>query len=188
MIKQLKQLYECLTTTTPSITSSDANYADMEASQYRSEQPAEATLSYTETELSGDAVDRIEEWVENSTLQAVDDRHIHANLDEILIIFISIRGQATGKELSTDLHRVFGADLSSGTIYPQLTALKEQKLLTVQDLPRRKVYSLRDPVAACNHIKSDIERTLTFSLTLQALAVECINDHSNHPHWESNHE
>ena len=189
MIKQLKRLHERMTVaTTLSIGRGDASHGDREASQNRSERPAEAVPPYTETELSDDTVDRIEGWVENTTLQAVDDRHVLANLDEILLIFVGIRGQATGKELSTDLRRVFGTDLSSGTVYPRLTALEEQELLAVREFPRRKVYSLREPATVCDRIKSDAERTLAFSMTLQTLAIECVDEHSNHPYRESTHE
>jgi len=189
MIKQLKRLHERMTVGTNfSITLNDADHSDAEASRHGSERPAETVPPYTETELSDDTVDRIEGWVENATLQAVDDRHVRANLDEILLIFIGIRGQATGKELSTDLQRVFGTDLSSGTVYPRLTALEEQESLTVREFPRRKVYSLREPPTTCDRIESDVERTLAFSVTLQTLAVECVNEHSNHQHHKSNHE
>jgi len=189
MIKQLKRLNERMNITeTLSITRGDATRSDTEAAQHRSERPAEAVPPYTETELSDEAVDRIGGWVENSTLQAVDDRHVLANLDEILLIFIGIRGQATGKELSTDLQRVFDTDLSAGTVYPRLTALEEQESLAVREFPRRKVYSLREPTTVCDRIESDVERTLAFSMTLQTLAVECVDEHSNHPYPESNHE
>lgn len=156
-----------------SITFDDANHQDTEVTQHRSKRPAEAVPPYTETELSDDAVNCIEGWIENATLQAVDNRHVLSNLDEILLIFLGIRGHATGKELITDIQRVFGTNLSSGTVYPQLIALEEQGSLVAQEFPRRKVYSLRDPTAVRDRVKSDIEQTLTFSITLQVLALEC---------------
>lgn len=189
MIEHLKRLQERMTVaTTLSITLDDTDHGDTEAARHRPPRPAEAVPPYTETELSDDAVDRLDGWVENSTLQAVDDRHVLANLDEILLIFVCIRGQATGKELSTDLQRVFGTDLSSGTVYPRLTALEEQGSLTVREFPRRKVYSLRDSAALCDRVESAVEQTLAFSITLQTLATECADEQPNQPHPESNHE
>lgn len=194
MIRELKRLHERMNiSTTLSVTPRDTSHGDTSQDDARpsrggTETDTEAIPPYTETELSEHDVSCIEGWVENSTLQGIDDRHVLANLDEILLILVCIRGQATGKELSTDLRRVFGTDLSSGTVYPRLTALDEEELLTIRELPRRKVYSLQDDAAVCDRVESDIEQTLTFSLTLQTLAVECIDERHPQTNTNSNHE
>lgn len=187
MIQQLKRLQEQLDISiTISITRGDKNNIDTEMSHDEEDHPI--VPPYTETQLNDETVNRIEGWVENPTLQAVDDRHILANLNEILLILISIRGQATGKELSTDLKRVFGTELSSGTVYPRLKMLAEQNTLAVQELPRQKVYQIQDDTAVLNSVESDVNQTLAFALTLETLTIECIEQQLNQSYTESDHE
>jgi DNA-binding PadR family transcriptional regulator len=43
-----------------------------------------------------------------------------------------------------DLERVFGAELSPGTVYPRLHELEEEGALQVQELVRTKEYRIDD--------------------------------------------
>jgi predicted HAD superfamily phosphohydrolase len=49
-----------------------------------------------------------------------DDALIKENLDEILLMLISLHGETHGKELLSDLDGLFETELSPGTVYPRL--------------------------------------------------------------------
>jgi hypothetical protein len=76
---------------------------------------------------------------------AFDEATVKANLDEILLMLVALReSQTHGKGLMEDLERVFGAELSPGTVYPRLHELEEEGALQVQELVRTKEYRIDD--------------------------------------------
>lgn len=97
-----------------------------------------------------------------------DEALIKENLDEILLMLISLHGETHGKELLSDLTHLFGAQLSPGTVYPSLHALEESGVLSMHTKVRTKEYSIADEAI----VRSTVERTmvqhLAFGLLLYA--------------------
>ncbi|WP_435334688.1 PadR family transcriptional regulator [Haloarchaeobius sp. TZWWS8] len=81
---------------------------------------------------------------------------IKENLDEILLMLISLRGETHGKELISDLTRLFGAQLSPGTVYPSLHDLEDEDVLLMHKKVRTKEYSIADEPA----VRQTVERTM----------------------------
>ena len=138
-----------------------------------------SSVRYTETQLSDDAVDSVRGWIDNEYLQQIENKHVIAQLDEIILLLIATRGKASGKELCQDLQRLFGADLSPGTVYPRLTDLREDGLLDMHELTRRKVYSIADSEQIDEHVAQGMDQLLTFSLVLKLLTVESAGAHTH---------
>lgn len=134
------------------------------------------SVRYTETRLSEDALDNVDGWLDNEYLQQTDNKHVIAQLDEIILLLIAIRGEASGKELCQDLQRLFGADLSPGTVYPRLTELTETGLLDMRELARRKVYSLSEGEIIPNKVAPKVNQLLTASIGLKLLTMELTSD------------
>lgn len=128
---------------------------------------------YVETEIDDSAVRCCDGWVGDDALRGISDDHVLAELDEVLLLLIAVRGEAIGKELSDDLNRMFGTAFSPGTIYPRLSELADEGILEVLNLPKRKVYSISDEEAIRDELRSEIDRLLVFSATLRSLLVEC---------------
>lgn len=175
MIQELKQLIEALEATTQvtvdSATVSRAGSVDA---------TAEPLPPYTETVIEDGAVDGLSGWVGDDCIQSVEERHVLAELDEILLLLIAVRGTAIGKELGDDINRVFGTDVSAGTVYPRLAALAEAGQLEVRELPRRKVYSLADTAAVADELASEIDELIVFSAVLRALLSACTDADRDH--------
>lgn len=97
-----------------------------------------------------------------------DEAIIKENLDEILLMLISLHGEAHGKELLSDLTHLFGAQLSPGTVYPSLHSLEEEGVLSMHAKVRTKEYSIADDAV----VRATVERTmvqhLAFGLLLYA--------------------
>lgn len=128
---------------------------------------------YTETRLSEDAVRSMSGWLDNEYLQSIENEQIIPQLDEILLLLIVIRGKSSGKELRQDLNRLFGADLSPGTVYPHLSDLANDGMLNTTKLARRKVYSISDTEAVLDRVEPSVSKLLTFSTILNLFIVEC---------------
>lgn len=81
---------------------------------------------------------------------------VKENLDEILLMLISLRGETHGKELISDLTRLFDAQLSPGTVYPSLHQLEEDGILKMHKKVRTKEYSIDDE----REVRETVERTM----------------------------
>lgn len=81
---------------------------------------------------------------------------VKENLDEILLMLISLRGETHGKELISDLTRLFDAQLSPGTVYPSLHQLEEDAVLKMHKKVRTKEYSIDDE----RQVRETVERTM----------------------------
>lgn len=97
-----------------------------------------------------------------------DEAIIKENLDEILLMLISLHGETHGKELLSDLTHLFGAQLSPGTVYPSLHSLEEAGVLSMHAKVRTKEYAIDDE----EFVRATVERTmvqhLAFGLLLYA--------------------
>ena len=97
-----------------------------------------------------------------------DEAIIKENLEEILLMLISMHGEAHGKELLSDLTHLFGAQLSPGTVYPSLHRLEEEGVLSMHAKVRTKEYSIADEEV----VRATVERTmlqhLAFGMLLYA--------------------
>jgi hypothetical protein len=81
---------------------------------------------------------------------------VKENLDELLLMLISLRGETHGKELISDLTRLFDAQLSPGTVYPSLHQLEEEEILKMHKKVRTKEYSIDDE----REVRETVERTM----------------------------
>ncbi|MFC4542668.1 helix-turn-helix transcriptional regulator [Halosolutus amylolyticus] len=97
-----------------------------------------------------------------------DEAIIKENLDEILLMLITLHEETHGKELLSDLTHLFGAQLSPGTVYPSLHRLEEEDVLSMHAKVRTKEYSIADEA----NVRTTVERTmvqhLAFGLLLYA--------------------
>ncbi|USZ71104.1 PadR family transcriptional regulator [Natronosalvus halobius] len=97
-----------------------------------------------------------------------DDAIIKENLDEILLMLISLHGETHGKELLSDLTHLFGAQLSPGTVYPSLHELEDEGVLSMHAKVRTKEYAIADE----DYVRTTVEQTmlqhLAFGLLLYA--------------------
>lgn len=128
---------------------------------------------YIETRLSEEMVGGMSGWLDDSSLQSIKNNLIVTQLDEILLLLITIRGEAVGKELRQDLNRMFGADLSPGTVYPHLSDLADEGLLNATELAKRKVYSTAEAEEVRDDVSTEIDELLTFSIMLKLMLLEC---------------
>ncbi|MFP8889709.1 helix-turn-helix transcriptional regulator [Natrialbaceae archaeon A-CW2] len=97
-----------------------------------------------------------------------DEAIIKENLDEILLMLISLHGETHGKELLSDLTHLFGAQLSPGTVYPSLHSLEDEDVLSMHAKVRTKEYAIDDE----DFVRATVEQTmvqhLAFGLLLYA--------------------
>lgn len=128
---------------------------------------------YTDTPLTDDAVTTMEGWLDNDHLHTISDDIVAEHVDEILLLLVSIRGRACGKELLQDIRRLFGSDLSPGTVYPHLKTLADEGVLEVSELTKRKVYRLSDTETAISRVETVVDQLLTLSLVLKAAMADC---------------
>lgn len=178
-----RELLKALLDSLNSENSLSANSRGDMASDAGGSSPAEAneTVSspeYVETRISEDAVGSMSGWLDNETLQSVENEQIIQQLDEILLLLIVIRGKSSGKELRQDLDRLFGADLSPGTVYPHLSNLASDDILNTTELARRKIYSISDMKTVVTQVEPSINKLLTFSTVLNLLMIECKSNKS----------
>jgi DNA-binding PadR family transcriptional regulator len=128
--------------------------------------------SYTETHITDDAVDSVNNWLDKDCLHSVRREVVIAYLDEILLLLLVVRGEACGKELLQDIRQLFNKDLSPGTVYPRLSALAEADLLGVTELSKRKIYDVSDQARVQKSVKSMTEQLRAFSLVLHELPTD----------------
>ena len=97
-----------------------------------------------------------------------DEAIVKENLEEILLMLISMHGETHGKQLLSDLSHLFGAQLSPGTVYPSLHALEDEEVLSMHAKVRTKEYAIDDDEL----VRATVERTmlqhLGFGLLLYA--------------------
>ncbi|MDL0132828.1 gas vesicle transcriptional activator GvpE [Halobacterium salinarum] len=136
---------------------------------------------YTDTPLTGDDLPLLEAWLDDAQLHGVGDDIIAEYIDEVLLVLITVRGGACGKELLQDVRRLFGADVSPGTMYPHLKQLADAGLLEMSELTKRKVYRVADAQAAIEHVDSVVLQLLTFAVGLQTIMADCIVNQSADP-------
>ncbi|WP_255196027.1 helix-turn-helix transcriptional regulator [Halorarius litoreus] len=128
----------------------------------------------------GDAVEQRAEIVLETVLDALFDDEfefneatVKANLNEILLMLVALRDSQThGKGLMEDLERVFGADLSPGTVYPRLHELEEEGVLEVQELVRTKEYRIDDPAQSREHVEAAMRQHLALGFFFKAALDE----------------
>jgi hypothetical protein len=106
--------------------------------------PVEDGSEITSSELLTIGMDVVRDLDQGGVSDDVTKRY----LDEVLVLLIAARDGANGKQLLHDLIRLFDANLSSGTVYPRLHALKEEDVLTCHERKRTKEY----------HVESDVAR------------------------------
>ncbi|QIB75677.1 PadR family transcriptional regulator [Halogeometricum borinquense] len=181
MERLAKELHEEIKTETElSFTVSDvrsllaSEYEPKHGSQYGE---SSSSPQYMETQLTDDAVATMDGWLDEAYLHMVSDKDVIAQLDEILLLLIAVRGEACGKELLQDLRRLFGVDLSPGTVYPHLNDLADEGMLDMTELTKRKIYRIADAEATFNSVEPAVNRLITFSLVLKALIIDCKTRH-----------
>jgi DNA-binding transcriptional ArsR family regulator len=128
---------------------------------------------YTDTPLTDDAVATIDGWLDNDQLHTISDEIVTEHIDAVLPLLIALRDGACGKELLQDIRRLFGTDLSPGTVYPHLSDLADDGILEMQKLSKRKVYRLSDPDAALTRVDHAADQLLLFSFVLKRALTDC---------------
>jgi DNA-binding PadR family transcriptional regulator len=98
----------------------------------------------------------------------VEESIIKEELPEMLLVLISIHGEAHGKELISDLARLSGEQLSPGTVYPVLHDLEEEGLLSLHKKVRTKEYSIADEQAAQAAIERSMLRHMGFGVFINS--------------------
>ncbi|ELY94539.1 PadR family transcriptional regulator [Natrialba taiwanensis] len=96
------------------------------------------------------------------------DELIKENLDEILLVLITLHDGTHGDELLSDLSRYFDTTLSPGTVYPALHALEEAGYLTLQRKVRTKEYSIAEDATVQSMVEETMIQQLAFGLLLSA--------------------
>lgn len=100
---------------------------------------------------------------------AFSDAIIKENLDDILLVLITLHGEAHGKELLSDLSQQLGVQLSPGTVYPSLHHLEDEEILSMQTKVRTKEYSINDEEAVRSMIEETMLQHLAFGMFLYAV-------------------
>jgi hypothetical protein len=94
-----------------------------------------------------------------------EEETVKENLGEILLTLVAGRStESNGKRLMEDLGRVFDADLSPGTVYPQLHDFEEAGLLERHELVRTKEYHLDDEDACRERIADQMRQHIVLGL------------------------
>lgn len=94
-----------------------------------------------------------------------EEAFVKRNLEEILLALVAGRSvEANGSRLQGDLERLFGADLSPGTVYPELYDIEESGLLERQELVRTKEYSVADRESVREALAAEMEQQLALGL------------------------
>lgn len=177
---------------TLSLTVSDLeSVIDSDGTSAHEDQPHDegAAQRYTDTPLTDDAVVPIDGWLDNDQLHTISDEIVTEHIDAILLLLIAVRDGACGKELLQDIRRLFGTDLSPGTVYPHLSDLADDGILEMQKLSKRKVYRLSDPDAALTRVDHAADQLLLFSFVLKAALTDCnANQSQSQSHWSETDE
>lgn len=125
------------------------------------------------TALTDDMVVTMDGWLDEKYFHDIDNKVVVTHLDEVLLVLIAVREGGCGKELRQDIRRLFGADLSPGTVYPHLNDLEEDGVLGVKELSRQKMYYISDEETAFDAIESVVNQLFATSLVLKALMADC---------------
>ena len=100
------------------------------------------------------------------------ERTVKENLGEVLLSLVAHRSAETnGKRLMEDLSRVFDADLSPGTVYPQLHELENGGLLQMHEKVRTKEYNISDDRGVRTRLERSMYQHLAFGYAIY-LALE----------------
>ncbi|AGB15191.1 putative transcriptional regulator [Halovivax ruber XH-70] len=97
-----------------------------------------------------------------------DEAIVKENLEEVLLMLISLHGETHGKELLSDLSQFFGTQLSPGTVYPSLHALEDEEVLSMHAKVRTKEYAIDDEDAVRGRVERTMVQHLAFGLLLYA--------------------
>ena len=98
----------------------------------------------------------------------IDEAIVKENLEEILLLLISLHGETHGKQLLSDLGAHFGAQLSPGTVYPCLHGMEEDGVLSMHTMVRTKEYSIADEDVVRSRVERTMLQHLSFGLLLYA--------------------
>ncbi|WP_247731191.1 PadR family transcriptional regulator [Halovivax limisalsi] len=101
-----------------------------------------------------------------------DEAIVKENLEEVLLMLISLHGETHGKELLSDLSKHFGTQLSPGTVYPSLHALEDEEVLSMHAKVRTKEYAIDDEEAVRGRVERTMVQHLAFGLLLYAFLPE----------------
>lgn len=119
---------------------------------------------------SGELDDLLAETIDALPVEDVEfeDELVKGNLEELLLVLITLHDGTHGDELLSDLTRHFETTLSPGTVYPALHELEEADLLSMHAKVRTKEYSIADEEAARAAIEQTMIQQLAFGLLLSA--------------------
>ncbi|MFB6119382.1 PadR family transcriptional regulator [Halosegnis sp.] len=171
-----------------SLTGSDLESAiEADGAAAHDDQPPDegAVRRYTDAPLTDDMIAALDGWLDNDRLHTISDKIVTEHVDTILLLLIAVRDGACGKELLQDIRRLFGTDLSPGTVYPHLNDLADNGLLEMQKLSKRKIYSLSDPDAALARIDHAADQLLLFAFVLKSGLTDCNAEQSQSHRSES---
>ncbi|WP_222916805.1 helix-turn-helix transcriptional regulator [Natrinema sp. SYSU A 869] len=97
-----------------------------------------------------------------------DEAMVRENLEEVLLVLITLHEETHGKELISDLTHLFDAQLSPGTVYPSLHDLEEDDVLSMHAKVRTKEYSIADEEYVHATVEQAMVQHLAFGLLLYA--------------------
>lgn len=137
------------------------------------QQADEPSHQHAGTALTDDMVVTMGGRLDKTCSQDIDNKLVVTQLDDILLVLIAVRNGGCGKELRQDIRRLFGVDLSPGTVYPHLNDLEEDGVLGVKELSRQKVYYIADEESASEAIESAVNQLFAASLVLRSLMTDC---------------
>lgn len=142
------------------------------------DQPSDGMLHpHADTVLTDDTAVTVGGWLDEEYVRDIDNETVLAQLDELLLLLIAVRSGGCGKVLRQDMRRLFGADLSPGTVYPHLNDLAEEGVLEVRELPKRKIFHISDGEAAFSTVESAMNQLFTVSFVLKSLMADWNPDH-----------
>lgn len=98
---------------------------------------------------------------------------VNDSLEAALVALVALQERDThGRGLMRGLERVFDAELSPGTVYPQLHDLEDDGLLQGRDLVGAREYQVGDADAARDRVEAAMRQHLAFGFLLQATLEE----------------
>jgi hypothetical protein len=116
-------------------------------------------------QMADEFLDEVLESFDPESEFSFSEETVKGDLGEILLSLVAHRSTETnGKRLMEDLGRVFDADLSPGTVYPQLHEFEEAGLLERHELVRTKEYQLDDTDACRDRIATEMRQHLVLGL------------------------
>ncbi|TYL38415.1 PadR family transcriptional regulator [Natronococcus pandeyae] len=99
-----------------------------------------------------------------------DEAIVKENLEDILLLLVALHDGTHGKQLLSDLSRIFETELSPGTVYPCLHDLEERGVLTMHAKVQTKEYSIEDE----EYVRAAVERTMVQHLAFGLLLSELL--------------